>query len=445
MNLKTRLRSAGMRYFSSEKYRHRLRAQARKQRVKQGKPPVVHYFHQVDDPYSHLAVQKLDQLKTTYDVCFQPHLVAKPAAVYQGSEPHFDHWALRDCISVAKDYGTTFTPQVNLEGVDSPSPRFVSLANATLTAHLNQDDFAQVAIKVGTALWSGHAIATDGKQSDNQGAKQNGEQAVNEGNTLRQTLGHYQGAMFYFDGEWYWGIDRIRLLEGRLIEEGFASNSSALCVPQPTPMDNKGANASHVLLEYFPSLRSPYTAVGHQRVLDLIERSGVSVKVRPVMPMLMRGIPAPRAKQRYIITDAAREARAHNVPFGRIVDPFGEPVKRAFALFPGAAALGKDMDFVTAYLHAAWQDGTDITNEKGLRQVCVLAGIDWNTLLEATQNTDWEAMLSENLNDMLKHSLWGVPSFRVSGGATSDNNNPSYACWGQDRIWRVENEIAARV
>ena len=158
------------------------------------------------------------------------------------------------------------------------------------------------------------------------------------------------------------------------------------------------------------------------------------------MPMLMRGIPAPRAKQRYIITDAGREGRAHGAPFGRIVDPFGDPVKRAFALFPGAAAAGLDMEYVSAYLDAAWFEGVDITTEKGLRTVTTKAGIDWESLEPASRQENWEAKLEENLNAMLEEDLWGVPSFRVSGG----NKDEAFACWGQDRIWRVENEIAER-
>lgn len=214
-------------------------------------------------------------------------------------------------------------------------------------------------------------------------------------------------------------------------------------MPEPTPADTSGLAAGDVLLEYFPSLRSPYTAVGHPQVLDLIARSGVTVEVRPVMPMLMRGVPAPRTKQRYIILDAGREARARRVPFGRIVDPFGEPVKRAFALFPGALALGKAMDFVTAYLSAAWADGVDITTDDGLQRVAAAAGIDWAALNAACDGTDWEPLLEDNLQRMLAAGLWGVPSFRVTGGTGSEADQP-YACWGQDRIWRVENEIARR-
>jgi 2-hydroxychromene-2-carboxylate isomerase len=417
-----------MRNLASAGYLEKQRQKARKLRARQGEAPRIHYFHQVDDPYSHLAVQKLDELKDSYDLEFLPHLVSKPAAVYQGSAAHFDHWARRDAQSVAADYGTEFTPTIDVPQADA-----VAAANASLATHLTHGDFAQAAVQIGHTLWTQ-------SQLDKVNDVEVGAQAVRRGDELRRELGHYQGGMFYFEGEWFWGIDRIRLLEERLLEEGHGRRTTGLCVPEPTPIDTRGLQASQVLLEYFPSLRSPYTAIGHQRVLDLIARSGVSVDVRPVMPMMMRGIPAPREKQRYIITDAGREGRAHGAPFGRIVDPFGEPVKQAFALFPGAAAAGRAMEFVTAYLDAAWFDGVDITGERGLQAVAANAGLEWQALQAAAQAGDWEPILERNLNAMLEADLWGVPSFRVSGGKL----DTAYVCWGQDRIWRVENEIARR-
>lgn len=432
MNLKTRVRSIFATHFAKAEQLEKQCTKARKRREKQGDPPTVCYFHQVDDPYSHLAVQKLDLLKARYALKFQPYLVSKPEAAYQGSAAHFDKWAQRDAFSVAADYGTVFLPTL-----DTPTANAVAIANQALSAHLEQEDFAQVATTVGNALWNAAPIDITDNSPLGSGR---GENAVREGNEKRSALGHYQGAMFYFDGEWFWGIDRIRSLEQRLMLEGFDQQSGPPCVPEPTPDEVHGKNLDGILLEYFPSLRSPYTAIGHQRVLDLVKSSGVSLKVRPVMPMLMRGIPAPRAKQRYIISDAAREGREHGAPLGRIVDPFGEPVKRAFALFPAANAMGLGMEFVTAYLTAAWFEGIDITTEPGLKQVAENAGLDWQELLQASQSDDWQAILESNLQVLTQENLWGVPSFRVSGGTIAE----SYACWGQDRIWRVANEIFKR-
>ena len=409
---------------ASEGFLGAARRRARLKRRLSGQAPAVHYFHQVDDPYSHLAVQKLDALKAAYAMPFKVHLVSKPAAAFQGSSEHFEAWALRDARSVALDYGVAFDAEVR------PQPACVDWANDLLAPHLDAADFAAQAFATGEALWS--AALQPGDSSGE------GREAVRRGDALRERLGHYLGGMFHFEGEWFWGIDRIRLLEARLMAEGFGNGEP--CVPEPQPTDASALDAGGIVLEYFPSLRSPYTAVGHQRVLDVIARSGVTVTLRPVMPMMMRGVPAPRPKQRYILTDAAREARAHGVPFGRMVDPFGEPVKRAFALFPGAVALDGGMAFVTAYLSAAWAQGIDISTEAGLRQVAANAGLDWDDLQAASRGTDSAALLEDNLNAMLDAGLWGVPSFRVSGGT----DEKPYACWGQDRIWRVENEIAKR-
>ncbi|MCR9278709.1 MAG: DsbA family protein [Pseudomonadaceae bacterium] len=431
MNLETRLRSLGIRRFTSARHLENLRRKARKRRKKSGAEPVVHYFHQVDDPYSHLAVQKLATLRDHYTLSFKPHLVSKPGDDYLGSAEHFDAWAITDCKNVAAHYGVTFN------GIDAgvpPSEDRIALANSALASAIGQPDFDQRAIAVGEALWRGETIETENSTS--------ALPALAEGDRLRESLGHYQGGMFYLEGEWFWGIDRIRSLEARLIEEGFASDSSAgIQVPQPAPATMPDSTATSVLLEYFPSLRSPYTAIGHQRVLDMIERTGVQVDVRPVMPMLMRGVKAPRAKQMYIATDSGREARTFGVPFGKIVDPFGDPVRRAFALFPGAIAQGRPMEFVTSYLAAAWHKGVDITNDQGLEAVADDAGLDWSALKSYSHSSQYEALLADNLDAMLGENLWGVPSFRVSGGNQPDK---TFACWGQDRIWRVEDEINSR-
>ena len=428
MQLKTRFRSTVIRHFSSEKYLAGLRKKARKRREKQGIPPTVYYFHQVDDPYSHLAVQKLDALKARYNVCFEVHLVSTPSAEFQGDASRFATWAWRDALSIAEDFQTHFKP-----AVPAPAPHSVTVANQILAQNLEHADFAQLALETGNLLWSGETPAIDNNPAE-------GEGAVARGNQLRSQLGHYQGAMFYFDGEWFWGVDRIRSLEQRLASEGFDSQPGPLCVPEPTPDPLNGKTVSGIELEYFPSLRSPYTAIGHQRVLDMIANTGVKVNLRPVMPMMMRGIPAPRPKQQYIITDSAREGREYGVPFGKVVDPFGEPVKRAFALFPAAQEMGAGMAYITAYLQAAWFDGIDITKEAGLAQVVENAGLDWLALRRHSSSADWQVILERNLAVLNENSLWGVPSFRVTGGNTEE----AWACWGQDRIWRVASEIARR-
>ncbi len=424
--LRTRIRSRGARFLASKRFLELSRTRARLRRRLARQPARVQYFHQVDDPYSHLVVQKLDALREAYALPFEIHLVSMPAPAYQGNEERFAAWALRDAESIADAYGAS------LKVACTPSETAIATANDRLAPHLAAPDFAKLAFETGEALWAGRTLAGDP-------AAGGGAEAVRAGDALRTKLGHYYGGMFHFDGEWFWGIDRIRSLERRLAEEGHARTPGNLVVPEPEATERVHGDASGVTLEYFPSLRSPYTAVGHARVLDLIERTGVTVRLRPVMPMMMRGVPAPFPKQRYVIGDAAREARERGVPFGNLVDPIGTPVRRAFALFPAAVEHGRGMEFITVYLAAAWADGVDIATDAGLAEVAQHAGLSWEALRDGANEQEAEALLEQNVNDMLDAGLWGVPSFRVSGGSDAP-----FACWGQDRIWRVEQEIVRR-
>ena len=386
--------------------------------------PTIHYFHQVDDPYSHLAAQKIDALTNRYKVKFKFHLAHNPADNEQGDALRFSAWALRDARTIASDYGTELPQNINqIEGLQTKR------AESYLSGYLADYDFAREAVAIGHRLWSGHPM--EDLPASN---------AAADGSALRTKLGHWLSATFYFEGEWYWGVDRLVHLENRLLDMGLSNDPSGICVPRPTPETLNNRDASAVTLEFFPSLRSPYTAISFDRTIALAQRTGVKLMLRPIMPMMMRGVPAPRVKQLQIMTDSKREADYYGQKFGPMVDPFGEPVKRAFALLPFMTEQGLSIDYCANYLRAAWCEGVDITTELGLKQVVEQTGANWQEAQNQFDNNIWETLLEDNVSDMLTAGLWGVPSFRVTGGKTEE----PFCCWGQDRLWRVESEISRR-
>ncbi|MFT6318341.1 MAG: 2-hydroxychromene-2-carboxylate isomerase [Urechidicola sp.] len=419
MSIESQLRSMAMNVLASGRLSNWQKAKARYLRQFRFEQPRVYYFHQVSDPYSHLAVQKLDELRAKYALDFVVHLAGSSGDSYKGDATRFDAWASTDAQLIAPFFATNFTPTVVLNAES------IALANGHLASMTKKDAFAAEAIQIGEALWQGNmpkgtAIASHAH--------------VNMGTQMRKRLGHYNGGMFYFEGEWFWGVDRMHLLEQRLQSEGFGAGD-AVC-PMPV-VAAESVDASAVLLEYFPSLRSPYTAMGHQRVLDLVQRTGVRLQMRPVMPMMMRGVPAPFAKQRYIMADAAREARYYGVKFGPMADPFGKPVERAFAAYAEAEKVGRGIAFVTEYLKATFAEGLPVWEADTLREVCRRAEFDASLI---DHSADWQSQLEENINEMNQAGLWGVPSFRITGGGSFE----AMSCWGQDRIWRVEAEIINR-
>ncbi len=438
MAFQTIIRSAFMRRMTSERTEVRAIKKGRKQRDKRGRP-VVHYFHGVADPFSALAVQTLTTLVDAYNVDIRCHIASSAQGDYIGDGERFDRWAFQDASDIAGFYGLRWPASGELSSLSDFADALSALSSA-----VSPSDFVSAAGRVFDSVaraareGSGSAREPDSraKIADQCAAFERGD-AVAAGNKLRKSLGHYGTGMFYFEGQWYWGLDRLRVLERRLIAEGLASDNRGVIFPEPSADQLPDLTSSDVELEYFPSLRSPYTAIGHARVLDLIERSNVRVNVRVVMPMMMRGVPAPTLKGRAILTDAAREGRYFGSPMGRIVDPFGEPIKKAYAFLPKLKQRGLLMPFVTEYLQAAWVEGVDVTREKGLNAVLQRSGCPAEVAPAA--ESEWREEVEQNLAIMHEHDLWGVPSFRVTGGG-----RPPFACWGQDRIWRVAQELKKR-
>jgi 2-hydroxychromene-2-carboxylate isomerase len=196
------------------------------------------------------------------------------------------------------------------------------------------------------------------------------------------------------------------------------------------------------VLEFFLSLRSPYTYIAMERSFDLSHRLPVDLVLRPVLPMVMRGLPVPREKQLYIVLDTKREAEDAGVPFGRVCDPVGRPVERCFSLYPWARDRGRAAELLLAFARAAFAEGIDTGTDGGLRAVVEGAGLPWS---EAREHLDgdsgWREELETNREALVAGGLWGVPSYRLRGRA----GEPDFWTWGQDRLWRVETEIRSRL
>ena len=97
------------------------------------------------------------------------------------------------------------------------------------------------------------------------------------------------------------------------------------------------------------------------------------------------------------------------------------------------------MAFVGAFLSAAFAQGIDIDSEEGLREVIANAGLLWEATHLHPDRGSWAQLLEENVNAMLGAGLWGVPEL-----SHQQPGEPDFYCWGQDRIWRVEHELARR-
>jgi 2-hydroxychromene-2-carboxylate isomerase len=110
-------------------------------------------------------------------------------------------------------------------------------------------------------------------------------------------------------------------------------------------------------------------------------------------------------------------------------------VERCYALFEYARSLGREVDYMRTYARAVNAEGIRSETDAGLKVIVECAGLDWQTAKTLLNDESWRQWAEDNRKAMYKCGLWGVPSFRYGQAS----------CWGQDRLWVIEQEINNRV
>ena len=423
----SRLRSFISSTFTGRRLQNIKRGLHEMKRRVSGRSHEVIYFHQIDDPYSHLLVQALARVQSSYDIDLELRIVPAPADDAAPERAALEDYSRRDAAAIAPFYDLKF----DNPGIQ-PTVDICQLAERALVASGNK---VAAAVEIGAALWAGDSqtLSKMPLVSDTLAAEQR-----EAGRREREALGHYLGGTLYYAGEWYWGIDRLPYLEERLIQTGLQRSGHRQVVHfQPRPAFMSRPAQQRLTLEYYPSIRSPYSYVSMPETLDLPSHYPVDLVVRPVLPMVMRGLPVPAVKGRYILLDTKREADRVGVPFGHIFDPVGDPVRRCYSLFAMADEVGKGGELLLAFCKMAWSEGIDVGSDQGIKIVVERAGLDWAAASEVIDNTDWEGPIEENRLQMMASGLWGVPSYRL----LDDKGREVFSCWGRDRIWLLAHEI----
>jgi 2-hydroxychromene-2-carboxylate isomerase len=408
----------------------RQRARIERARRSRGEPHVLHYFHQIDDPYSALAAATLPRLAARYDIHIAPHVVGPPPDSAAPERDKLVAYSRKDAQLLAEHWGLDFR-----DAHRQPASQAVQRATCLLVAAADAGRFVESAAVVSTCLWR------DAAQPDEAALAQlplpvaspaAAASHVAAASAMRRQLGHYLGATFFYGGEWYWGIDRMHHMEQRLQDLGAQrAGVVGLLFPPNEDLNRPVHVVDPPSIDFFVSLRSPYSAIVTPRVFNLGRLTGAPVRLRFVLPMVMRGLPVPREKRRYISLDAAREAFVRGIDFGRVNDPLGRPTERGLALIPFANRAGKGQEYLLSFMRGVWAEGIDAGSDRGLRRIVERAGLSWNAAGSALNDETWRKTAEDNRAEMFALGLWGVPSFRVRDTAV----------WGQDRLWAVQQAL----
>jgi 2-hydroxychromene-2-carboxylate isomerase len=316
-------------------------------------------FYEEDEPYSELLLDALPGLARAYNVALELRPVGPPDAAAAPEPDKLIEWSRRDADSLRKVHRIPHHLS-SIEPVGDPATN---------------------------AKW-------------------------------RQARGHYGSGMIWFEGEWYWGIDRLHYLERRL-----GAREGELVFPPIAEPDGRTGGT----FDMFFSLRSPYSYIAMMRAPELAKRWQAELVLKPILPMVMRALPVPREKQFYIVRDVKREADRFGLPFGKIADPVGAGVERGLAVLNSAIPDGKGVAFAQSFYTAVFAEGVDAARDAGLRKIVERAGLDWAYAEAALADESWREAVETNRQEMFALGHWGVPTFRVG----------KRAAFGQDRLWQV--------
>ena len=432
MSIKRKARSHFLNALLSPGSRRVQRSTRELSRKLTGSTHEVSVFLQLDDPYSYLLSRYLPELASQFDVELQVYLSQARGNEYQPAPDMLAGYAATDARRVALELGAPFLDR----GAAPPVEHRKGLLDV-LASRVDEPDFVTDVSEVLEIYWRGDSEAA-ARRSDT-GQTGAADSVIAESQQRLKRFGHYNSAMLHYAGEWYWGVDRLHYLVDRLTELGVANSSDRsrglASLRQATqvslPVKPPAAAQSLPPLELFHSVRSPYSYLALQRCYAIADAFGLALKLRPVLPMVMRGMQVPRPKLLYIAQDASREAERLDIPFGKISDPVGEGVERCLAVYCYAASERKGRDFLLNAGVAIWSEAVDLATDKGMRKVTGRTGLFWPDVLRAMESDDWREPVEANRESMMESGSWGVPTMRLG----------DEVFWGQDRDWLLVRHI----
>lgn len=366
-----------------------------------------------------------------YHVALELVVVPEPSA---GAAPEpllLAQHARRDALVLADRYGLSFPK----DATEPPADR-VRRVQAVLLKERPATEQFDLAIELGEALWSEDSD-TLARLVERHGAVSGDRvrRLLDHNHRRLERAGHYNSAMIHYGGEWFWSIDRLPFLEERLRREGTPPDARPLLVPRPTTEQSLLSSlrpiARPVPLDVYFSFRSPYSYLAIAQLGDLADRYPIDLRLKPVLPMVLRGLPMPRSKVLYIAKDAKREADRLGIPFGRISDPLKGGIGRCFVAWVKAVEQGRTLELGQSVMRGIWAEARDMSSDADLRFVCERAGVTWEAVRAGLADKSWKTLGQQHRDELTELGLWGVPSFRLG----------DYATWGRDRLPIIEERL----
>jgi 2-hydroxychromene-2-carboxylate isomerase len=198
-------------------------------------------------------------------------------------------------------------------------------------------------------------------------------------------------------------------------------------------------------IDYYDSMSSPWTYLGHLRFLELARRFDLTVEHKPMDLLkvwsVSGGLPLKqRARQRQAYRHEELRRWREFLGVACNLEPAFHPVADRRACFLVIAAMAQNLDWEKlsyALLRAVWVEERNIADHPTLAAIADENGMDGKALLAATENAAVESEYQANTDEAMARGVFGAPTYVFDGELF----------WGQDRLdmleWRLRQKLDA--
>eukprot|EP00249_Psilotum_nudum_P012531 c23839_g1_i3 orf=579-1709(-) len=235
-------------------------------------------------------------------------------------------------------------------------------------------------------------------------------------------MGAFGLPCFIVNGRFYWGQDRLFLVERAL--------GRSLAKPRRI-LRSKDTGMFHTLV-FYHDFSSPWSFLASLQVAAIVHETQATLIYKPfLVGALFKSIGTPIEPMKELTMSKASYARQDMVDWS---DYLGSNFKFP-SVFPIYSVLALrvalcNTEVTDTIYHAAWVQDKRISERFVLSEVLKEAGFDADLLLEQAESKEIKNQLRENTAEAISLGACGAPTFQV----LDPNGQHVALVWGQDRL-----------
>lgn len=194
-------------------------------------------------------------------------------------------------------------------------------------------------------------------------------------------------------------------------------------------------------IDYYFTLLSPWTYLGHDAFIALAKQHGLAVRYRPTPLRSVfdetGGLPLPKrhpVRQRYRVLELQRWRARRGLPLTLFPKFFPYDVSLADRIVLAIVARGEDpAGFIGEVLADVWAREQDMSRPELVLAAAKRAGLDPAGLIEAAGSEATSQAYQAAIAEAVEAGVFGAPSYVLDGEIF----------WGQDRLDLLADALAS--